>query len=111
MMILTQLWHWIWTPKNEFDPIATSLTNPQAAILITLDSWIRQCSTLDDVPTAIELFGALSANSPDWFDYIADLTILNRRMFICWDGKDEDRVLISPRGSYIATERKKSDNA
>lgn len=111
-MILTKIYNYVssWFTSG-IDPSADALTASQAAIIMTLNEQSYGYTSYGDVPTAKELFSSMWTIGCDWFDYEADLTILNRRMFLCWDGGEDDRVLISPRGAYIAKECQKKKYA
>ena len=107
---LERLWDYLCDMWNQpIDPIAASLPLPQALILIEL---VRQLEPGDvhysEILTAEALYETLSPYSRgEWYQFVADLEVLNQRMFISWNGEVDDRVLISPRGAHLARERMK----
>lgn len=102
--ILRALWERWRGPK--VDPVALSLPLPQALILIALDGHITEFEpTYSELLTPKELYEKLHPYSRgEWHEFCLDLETLQERMLLV---VQNDKVLLSPRGSYIARQRQK----
>src|SRR5277367_3729216 len=98
---LITLWR---APK--IDPIALSLPMPQALILIELDKHITEFEPVySELLTPKELYDMLLQESRgSWHEFYVDLEALQDRLYLT---VQDDKVLLSPRGSYIARQRQK----
>lgn len=92
--------------RPSIDPIALVIPLPQALILIELDRHITAFEPkYDELLSPKELYEKLSPYSRgEWYEFYSDLEMLHARLFLVLQN---DKVLLSPRGSYIARERQK----
>lgn len=103
---MLRLYTWLtsWMDKK-IDPIAKTLPYSQGNILIALQNQINDDTTYDDLPSPEELYERLpSFSKGEWHEFNADLEILQARLFLI---VQNDKILLSPRGAYIAKERKR----
>jgi hypothetical protein len=106
-MILTQLghlWHSLhswWTSRS--DDTSVSLPHPQWLILIALERHLKSTNPhLDDLLSPEALYDRLSPYARgEWYQFVADLEALQDKLFLIFE---DDRIILSPRGSYIASE-------
>lgn len=108
MSFMTTIWNLVWGRwrRPYIDPIAAALPMPQALILIELDMHVTEFEpTYNELLSPKELYEKLSPYSRgEWYEFYSDLEALQSRLFLT---VQNDKVLLSPRGSYIARQRQK----